>query len=234
MGDNWKTLANAFAEQGFEVHVIDQRNHGRSFHSDEFSYAVMAQDLKHYYEHHNLTSFDLIGHSMGGKTGMFFASKHPETVKRLIVADIAPKSYPQHHQDILKGLSSLNFEEIKTRNDADEQLKKYVSNLGIRQFLLKNLYRKNQNGFGLRVNLSALIKNIEEIGIALPDDASYSGKTLFMKGERSAYIEEADKTAIQKHFPKAQYVTVANSGHWLHAENPEGFYKEVICFLEDN
>ena len=46
MGDNWKTLGNDFAEAGFQVHLIDQRNHGRSFHSDAFNYAVMADDIK--------------------------------------------------------------------------------------------------------------------------------------------------------------------------------------------
>lgn len=231
MGDNWKTLANEFAQQNLEVHLIDQRNHGRSFHSDDFSYELMAEDLKHYCEHFNLKSFYLMGHSMGGKTAMLFASLYPEMVEKLIVVDIAPKSYPQHHQDILKGLSSLDFRKIKNRNEADEQLQNYVSNSGIRQFLLKNLYRKDQNEFGLRVNLPALIKNIEEIGKALPDDAFYNGKTLFMKGERSGYIEEIDKIAITQQFPKANFVTIANSGHWLHAENPKDFYEEVIRFI---
>jgi esterase len=231
MGDNWKTLGSRFAENGYEVHMIDQRNHGRSFHDDAFSYEVMAEDVKHYCDHHGLTKFVLLGHSMGGKTAMLFASKHPELLEKLIVADIAPKQYPQHHQDILKGLSSLDFKAMDSRNDADDQLKKYISNLGIRQFLLKNLYRKTKDEFGLRINLPVLIKNIEEVGKALPEDAIYTGDTLFMRGERSGYIEDMDMQQIQTHFPKAKLVTVPKSGHWIHAENPDGFFEEVTEFL---
>src|SRR5690606_9689357 len=112
---------------------------------------------------------------------------------KLIVVDIAPKRYPQHHQDILKGLSSLNFKEMNNRRDADNQLKAYVSNTGIRQFLLKNLYRKEKNEYGLRINLPALISNIEEIGVSLPSDAHYNGNILFMRGERSGYIDTMDE-----------------------------------------
>ncbi len=232
IGDNWKTLGSRFAENGYEVHMIDQRNHGRSFHDEEFSYEIMAEDLKNYCEQKNLKNFILLGHSMGGKTAMLFASKYPDYVSKLIVVDIAPKQYPQHHQDILKGLSSLDFKTMDSRGDADEQLKKYISNLGIRQFLLKNLYRKNKDEFGLRVNLPVLIENIEEVGKALPEDAIYTGEVLFMRGERSGYIEEMDMLQIHNHFPKAKLVTVPKSGHWLHAENPVDFYSQVMEFLE--
>jgi esterase len=232
MGDNWKTLGSRFADNGYEVHMIDQRNHGRSFHDEEFSYEIMAEDLKNYCDQKNLKNFILLGHSMGGKTAMFFASKYPEQVSKLIVVDIAPRQYPQHHQDILKGLSSLDFKAMDSRDDADDQLKKYISNLGIRQFLLKNLYRIGQDNFALRINLPVLVENIEEVGKALPEEAKYTGEVLFIRGERSDYIKDEDMLQIQTHFPKAKLVVVPKSGHWLHAENPEGFYNQVMEFLD--
>ena len=140
MSDNWKTLGNRFAEEGYEMHLVDQRNHGRSFHSNEFSYSIMADDLKTYCEHHKLNEIILLGHSMGGKTAMQFAVQYPSKVSKLLVADIGPKAYPQHHQDILKGLSMLDFSEIKSRGEADKALSAYVKEKGVRQFLLKNLY----------------------------------------------------------------------------------------------
>lgn len=232
MGDNWKTLGSDFAENGFEVHLIDQRNHGRSFHDDEFSYKIMAEDIKNYCDHHDLKDVILLGHSMGGKTAMFFAAQYPDYVSKLIVADIAPKFYPQHHQDILKGLSSLDFSKIDSRDDADVQLKEYISIKAVRQFLLKNLYRKEREEYGLRINLPVLIEKIEEVGKGLPREAVYKGETLFLKGEKSGYIESEDEILIQKHFPKASIVSIPNAGHWLHAENPKAFYKEVISFLK--
>ena len=135
MGDNWKTLAKQFSALGFQVHLVDQRNHGRSFHSSEFNYDVLAADLKAYCNYHNLENIILLGHSMGGKTAMLFAALHPEIVSKLIVADIAPRFYPVHHDAILEGLSKLDFEKITSRKEAEIQLSTYVHDVGIRQFL---------------------------------------------------------------------------------------------------
>ncbi len=232
MGDNWKTLGNKFAKNGFEVHLVDQRNHGRSFRSEMFDYEVMAQDIKSYCDYYKLGKIILLGHSMGGKTAMLFAAKYPEMISKLIVADIAPKSYPQHHQDILKGLSSLNFKKIETREDADNQLKNYISDVGVRQFLLKNLFRKTKDEFALRINLPVLIKNIDKVGVALDQKYKFSGETLFLRGEKSGFIEGIDEISIKKQFPKASIKSVSKAGHWLHAENPKEFYDYVMRFLQ--
>ncbi len=231
MGDNWKTLGNRFAEAGYEVHLVDQRNHGRSFHDEAFSYEVMVEDLTKYCEHHRLGEMVLLGHSMGGKTAMLYATTYPECVKKLIVADISPKNYPPHHQYILKALSELAKETLTSRKQADTILSQYIKEVGIRQFLLKNLYWKEKGVLGLRMNLPVLVENIEEVGKSLPKEALYEGETLFLRGEKSGYIEPADEPLIKKHFPKAKIVTIHHAGHWLHAENPNQFYKEVMGFL---
>lgn len=230
-GDNWKTLGNQFAEDGYQVHLVDQRNHGHSFHSDTFSYEAMAEDLLNYLEHHNLEECILLGHSMGGKTAMQFATTHPEKVSKLLVADIGPKAYPQHHQDILKALSLLDFTKIKSRSQADKVLSEYIPDIGTRQFLLKNLYWKEKGRLGLRVNLTVLSEKITEVGKALQATLFFEKPTLFLRGERSGYIEEMDELLIHKHFPKAKIVTISNAGHWLHAENPSEFHQNVIKFL---
>lgn len=231
MGDNWKTLANRFAADGFQVHLVDQRNHGRSFHASGFSYELMAADLLAYMDHHGLEKANLIGHSMGGKTVMEFAVNYPQRVLKLIVADIAPKSYPQHHQAILKGLGLLWDAQLDSRSQADELLATEVPDAGVRQFLLKNVYWKEKGILGLRMNLPVLAENIEEVGKPLAADAHYTGPTLFLKGARSDYILPMDEILIKRHFPEAQVVEVGEAGHWLHAENPREFYQNVIDFL---
>ncbi|HBR52987.1 MAG TPA: alpha/beta hydrolase [Flavobacteriaceae bacterium] len=231
MGDNWKTLANQFAEDGYEVHLVDQRNHGRSFHDEAFSYELMAQDLLEYANHHELRDFILLGHSMGGKTAMEFSVAYPERVLKLLVADISPKPYPSHHQDILKALSSLDFSEISSRGEADKVLATYIPDLGTRQFLLKNLYWKEKGKLALRINLPVLYEKVEAVGRALSSGTVYNGPVLFLKGESSGYIEPLDELLIHKHFPKATIETVAKAGHWLHAENPTEFYQIVTKFL---
>lgn len=231
MSDNWKTLGNEFSEAGFQVHLIDQRNHGRSPHSEVFSYTELAKDIREYIEHHNLKNVILIGHSMGGKTAMTAASLFPHLIDKLVVVDIAPKYYAPHHQEILKGLSAVDNASLSSRGEADEILAQYLPEQAVRMFLLKNLFWKEKKQLGLRMNLEVLTREIEELGQALPSDYSYSKPTLFIKGERSNYITSEDQGLIKKHFPAAEVVSIPGAGHWVHAENKEGFYEEVIKFL---
>ncbi len=232
MSDNWKTLGRQFSEQGFQVHLVDQRNHGRSFWDDNFSYELLAEDLKNYCEAHNLEEIVLLGHSMGGKTAMLFSSLYPEFVSKLLVADISPRFYPVHHQAILEGLSSLDFSKIKSRGEADKVLGHYVTDFGTRQFLLKNLYWIEKGQLALRINLEVLKDEVSEIGESLPSHLRFEKEALFLKGDRSEYIEAEDERLIKNQFTNANIITIANSGHWLHAENPKDFYLAVIDFIK--
>lgn len=231
MSDNWKTLGSKYAENDFEVHLLDLRNHGRSFHSKDFSYELMVGDVLNYINTNKLEKVNLLGHSMGGKVAMLFAVNHSDIVDHLLVADIAPKFYPPHHQQIIQGLNALDFNSISSRSQADEKLSEYISNWGVRQFLLKNLYWKTKERLDLRFNLEVLSESQEEIGEPLASTSSFAGKTLFLRGSKSEYIHPDDKTEILRYFPQASVETVSNAGHWLHAENPKEFFDKSLAFL---
>ena len=134
--DNWQTVGKEFAEQ-YKVYLVDLRNHGKSPHSDEFNYEVMAEDVFHMITNEGLQEANILGHSMGGKVAMTLASNRPTLVKKLIVVDIAPKQYPPHHAQIFEGFRSVNLTSIKSRKEADEQMATRISSLGVRQFILK-------------------------------------------------------------------------------------------------
>lgn len=233
MLDNWKTLGGQYAEEGFEVHLIDQRNHGKSFWSSDFNYDLLASDLKDYMREHNISEASIIGHSMGGKTAMQFACTYPESVDKLIIADIAPKFYPPHHQPIIDGLNKLEIDKISSRGEADKKLSEHISDFGTRQFLLKNLYWVEKGKLGFRFNLEVLSQKMEEVGENIGSTETYAGPTLFLRGDRSEYIMEGDMPEVKKHFPAAELGTISNSGHWLHAENPKEFFEKSIVFLVD-
>ncbi|WP_338378460.1 alpha/beta fold hydrolase [uncultured Flavobacterium sp.] len=232
MSDNWKTLGSQFAEEGFQVHMLDMRNHGKSFHSDDFSYEDMANDVKVYCDYHNLENIILLGHSMGGKTAMLLATLHPELIEKLIIADIGPKFYPQHHQSILEGLNAVDFSEQPSRSEVEETVAKYITDFGTRQFLLKSLYWKEKEQLAFRFNLDVFNKKIEEIGKALPESNKFEKPTLFLRGAKSDYILDSDFEIIHNHFPNVTIETISNAGHWLHAENPTDFYSKTINFIE--
>lgn len=232
MSDNWKTLATQYAAQGLQVHLLDLRNHGRSFHSAAFSYPLMAADVLAYCESKKLDKVSLIGHSMGGKVAMLFAVEHPEMVDKLVVADIGPKYYAPHHDNILAGLSAVDFSKQPGRQEVEEILYPYIPDLGTRQFLMKNLYWVTPGQLGFRFNLDAFVKNTDVIGTALPEDAVFKNQVLFIRGGNSDYILEADLPGIKKHFPDFLLETIADVGHWLHAENPRLFFEKTMAYLK--
>ena len=231
MGDNWKALGKQFAEN-HEVHLIDQRNHGRSFHADDFDYELLVEDLYAYIQHHNLKKVHLLGHSMGGKVAMLFAVTYPKLVCKLIVADISPKYYKPHHQPILAALNAVNFSIQNTRKAVEEVLKIYIQEVGILQFLLKNVYWKTKTQLAFRFNLQSLTYNNSEVGAALPSFTHFNGEVLFLKGEKSNYITDKETPLISAHFTNHKVVVIKNAGHWLHAENSLQFYNEVENFLK--
>ncbi|MGL2962989.1 alpha/beta fold hydrolase [Flavobacterium sp. RSB2_4_14] len=232
MSDNWKSFGSLYAAEGFQVHMIDLRNHGRSFHSDDFNYEVMSRDLLEYCQHYNLNECSIIGHSMGGKVAMLFASTYPELVEKLIIADIGPKYYAPHHQEILAGLNAVNFSEKPDRAAVEETLYPFIPDFGTRQFLIKSLYWAEPGQLAFRFNLPVFNIKIESIGEALPDDNRFDKPTLFIRGGNSRYILDTDLPEIQKQFPNFKLVTIPNVGHWLHAENPKTFFEETIKFLK--
>ena len=232
MSDNWKSLASQYASEGFEVHVLDLRNHGKSFHSEDFSYDIMAQDVLEYCQHHNLNQVSIIGHSMGGKVAMLFATKYPDRLEKLVVADIGPKYYAPHHQDILAGLNAIDFSLKPSRTDVEEQLFPFIPDFGTRQFLMKNLYWKETGQLAFRFNLEVFNKKIEVIGTALPENSIFNKPTLSIRGGNSRYILDTDLIDIKTHFLDYDLVTIPNVGHWLHAENPKLFFEVTSKFLK--
>lgn len=232
MSDNWKTLAGKFAAQGFEVHALDLRNHGKSFHSEVFNYPAMVQDVVAYCEHYNITKAHFLGHSMGGKLVMYLAALKPELIQKLIVADISPRYYAPHHQTILKALNAVDFSTKPSRAEVDEIVSNYILDAGTKQFLLKNLHWEQPGQLGFRFNLAVFNKDPEVIGQAIPPQTLFAGPTLFLRGDKSNYIIDSDRDSIITHFPNAQIKTVENAGHWLHAENPNQFFQYVSEFLK--
>ncbi len=230
--DNWNTLAKRFGENGFEVYTIDQRNHGLSPHHNEWNYEVMADDIYEFIETHHLQNSILLGHSMGGKTAMFFALKYNGVLDKLIVADMSPRAYSPHHDDVLNALNAVDFSKINTRKEAEAVLSEHLFDFGTKQFLLKNIYWQDEanSKMNWRFNLAAITKNYKEILAAVPQKTS-NVDTLFVRGEKSNYITDKDIPEIEKRFSNYKLETITHAGHWVHAEQPEAFYNAVIDFI---
>ncbi len=230
-GDNWISVARKLNLIGFTIHLIDQRNHGRSFHSEKFDYDLMCEDLLNYIKHHNINNIILIGHSMGGKTAMNFSLIHPKLVSKLIVLDTSPRGYPVLHQNIIDPLKEIDFSIFTTRKEIDIELGKSVNKQGLRNFLMKNIYRMNDGKLNFRFNLKSLSENIGKIGQKIESDAQFTREVIFIKGETSDYINESDKVMINNLFPNAKFYKIPNAGHWLHVDNPIDFLSVLLSLI---
>jgi esterase len=230
--DNWHTLSKRFATS-YRVIAADLRNHGRSPHSDSLTYKAMAEDVLELMDSQHLDSSHIIGHSMGGKVAMTLALANPTRVSRLIVVDIALRSYRRVHGELLDALMSINLTRFQSRQQVDEELAPKIPDRAVRLFLMKNLARNESGSFFWKANLATISKNDEELSIEIDAPAPFLKPTLFVKGKRSDYIVESDTPSIQRLFPNARIETV-DAGHWVHAEAPASFAEIVEQFLGES
>lgn len=230
-GDNWNTIAKKLSENNLLVYAVDLRNHGLSPHHPEMNLELMAKDVKELIDTENINFPIMTGHSMGGKVAMYFDYLFPDTLKKLIVVDIAPKKYPPGHTDVFQALNAVDFNVVKTRKDVEIILRKHLHDESVIQFLLKNVYWEKNNQLNWRFNLSAIQNHYEEILKEIP---LYNSTTpaLFIRGEKSTYISDDDMQNIKQRYLNTELITISDAGHWIHAEQPQKFLNTIIKFIE--
>ena len=228
--ENLNMVAKSLKEN-YRVTNVDVRNHGLSFHKNSMTYKELAQDIVVLMKNIGIERSHILGHSMGGKIAMELALAHGEKVNKLIVADISPVAYPSHHANIIEGLQSIDVEKIESRKDADNQLSQFVDEIGIRQFLLRNIVAKDGK-FTFKCNLDNIEQCYQDIMKGYQGDQNFTGDTLFIKGGNSNYITADHRNIIKQLFPNSRAKIIQGAGHWLHAEKTIAFNKLVNDFLK--
>ena len=230
-GTNWRTIARRLGSR-LECHLADQRNHGRSPHARGMTYPALAADVLAYLDARGIDRAGLIGHSMGGKTAMTLALTAPERVRWLIVADIAPAPSPSDHRPILEALRALALDSLTSRTAVDAALAPVIPDPALRGFLLQNVLHGG-SGLRWRIDLEAIAEALPDLtGFPSPAPGTvYEGPTLFLRGERSDYLTAHHEPRIRALFPSASVETIADAGHWLHAERPAAVTDRISRFV---
>ena len=231
MLDNWISIAKQLSDE-YMVFLLDLRNHGRSFHSEEWNLEIMAEDVQHFLEEHWIYNPTIIGHSMGGKVAMYLALHTSDFIRNLVVVDISAKEYERGHNLIFEALNALPIHQIRERKEADDFMGNYIGEETVRRFLLKNLKRNKENGFEWKMNLTVISDHYEEILAEVESYEPFTNPTLFMRGMRSPYILEEDMIKHKELFTQAELVDIPKAGHWLHAEQPKIFIEELRNWMK--
>ena len=230
--DNWRSMAKYFS-RFYHVISVDLRNHGRSPHSDQQDFSVMAEDIKELCEAMELGQVSILGHSLGGKVAMMFAGMYPEQVSKLIVVDIAPRQYFSAHTPLMDAMMALDLSQFARRGEIDDALAQSIPDKAVRQFLLMNLSSEDET-FQWRINLPALKANYSELMAAVCEDITFTMPSLFVYGELSDYVTEEDRQQISSQFVHAEFNGIEKAGHWVQAERPQQFKKVVEEFLQND
>lgn len=233
LSDNWVSVGRTLSDK-YRVIIPDARNHGQSPHSHIFGFPSMEEDLQSLLDDLEIERVILMGHSLGGKTSMFFALHHPERVEKLIVVDISMRKYPPNrdHQMLLEAMMAVDFATVSSRSDVERQLSEKVSDTRLLQFLMKNIYRKTPTSFGWRLNLEVINESLLSVFEGVNPGGIFFGPALFIRGGRSNYISDEDWDDIKMKFPGAALQTIALGTHWVHADAPGEFLGIVSDFLD--
>ncbi len=239
--DNWLTVANYF-KHSYKVIIPDIRNHGESPHDDEMDFEVMSEDVLEMLNDLAIDKCILMGHSMGGKLAMKFAFDNPDKIEKLIIVDVASKSYLsgyskhfEFHKNVVSKMNSMNVQTIQSRGEAERKLMEVAKSEKIVRFLLKNLKREKGNGYAWKLNIKSIHRNLHKLIDGVENDQQslqFSLPTLFIKGEKSDYITTEDKKQIKSVFTNLKFVEIKDTGHWVHAEKTNEFTKEVLSFID--
>lgn len=230
MLDNWHSISRSLGTD-FHVYALDQRNHGRSPHSEVLTHAAMANDVLDFMDHEGISSAFLLGHSMGGKVAMRVALSQPQRVQKLVVVDIAPRSYAPLHDGVFEALTSIDLGQTSSRDEINAGLAQWIPQPDVRQFLMKNLARGDDGSYHWKMNLRVIQANYQEVLREVVSDYPCQKPALFIRSTRSSYLLESDRPRILRLFPNSTLVDF-ETGHWIHAEAPDLFVSTVKDFLQ--
>ena len=228
--DNWVTVSK-YLSKNYKIYIIDLPNHGKSYHSEIFSYEDMSRDLDSFFIKNGLNKFSLLGHSMGGKLALKYIDMFKDKIDKLIIVDIANKNYNiNRFEDIFDAIFSISLTDLKSRSDADDAISNIIKNEGERNFILKNL-KRTADGFEWSPNIMLLHRKLSDISSKINLRRKVKNDTLFLLGENSNYFNIHDENNLKDEFENYLIKKIQNSGHWVHAENPKDFVISVLDFL---
>ena len=242
MGDHWLKIGEFLADCGFHVLIPDMPNHGRSFHTNDFSYEETAIFLHDFVERKKISESPiLIGHSMGGKLIMKMADLFPREYEKLVIIDILPINYPflLSKNGIANVLLNTNISAFETRGSLLNFLKTQISDKGWLALIMQNVQTEiiletdNKITLSWKSNVQMLAKKMDKVAGEI-EIGKIETPTLLIRGDSSDFTKKEDLWILKEKFPNSKIETIDSCGHWVMVEKTILFLKQLLLYLGVN
>ncbi|MNJ92820.1 Non-heme chloroperoxidase [compost metagenome] len=239
-GQNWRKIVSAL-EETEQCLVYDQRGHGKSFQPAEgYGPEDYADDLKMIVDELGWDQFILVGHSMGGRNVLNFASRFPEMLTHLVIEDIGPETAPNAHEyyEYLLNLVPTPFPSRAAAKDffngEFQRTAKTREKVEVMAgYFYANMEEKPDGTVDWRFSKHGIIESVksgrnrdrwDEIkGLTVP--------TLLVRGENSNELSRENYLKMLASNPMIKGVEIPGAGHWVHSDQSQAFIDVLKTFV---
>lgn len=209
-----------------------------------------ARDLEQLLQRTTSPPVNLVGHSYGGFIAAYLASTHPELVKKLVLIEPGISTMLIRDPESRAQMISLLFRSPSVAIAAGRYIRRYYNPLldayhtgdldkALRYFLDGLMNREgalDQLSSRMQIMVKENSKTIGEVEAKLPiftkrEAARILAPTLLINGADGTKIFLAVNQELKKSIPNNQHVSIPNSSHFPHFENPERFNETVNEFF---
>jgi pimeloyl-ACP methyl ester carboxylesterase len=240
-GSNFRSLIKRLNEQRPECCfvLVDLRLHGRSLNaSPPHTLAACVQDLTRLSEQLERAPEAVLGHSFGGKVALCYAAQRPIKLEQVWVLDSYPGPHePNANHEVARVIEALKRAPVltDTRDEFIKSLTEQGLSLGIARWLSQNLERTGE-GYHFRLDLAAISELLADYFRQdlwpIVETPPPGQEVCLVIAERSHQLNAEARAQLAElaHGPQVHRFTLANAGHWLHVDNPDG----LLALLEQH
>src|SRR5438552_7956962 len=227
----WDTLSIAL-QPHFHVLALDQRGHGDSDPADVYNPMVAFEDLSGVVDQLRLSPLIMVGLSMGGRNALYFTSKRPHDVQKLVTVDIGPEISKRAAQPSSGPPEPETWESIEQAAQHLYQGNPYpgihyyrwVASTSLRARADGRLVWKWHPSIKERrvmgdVDWWAIVREIKP-------------PLLLLRGAESTVLDADVAERMARELPRGTLVEIPRAVHTLHEDNPEAVLDALRAFLK--
>ena len=239
-GANWRKIV-AGLESTERCLTYDQRGHGRSMKpASGYAPEDYADDLKSILDELGWREIILVGHSMGGRNVLNFASRYPDYISRLVIEDIGAEANPSAHvyYEQLLGLAPVPFQSRAAAreyfmNDFVKVAQTREPVQVLAQYFYSNMEEKEDGTVSWKFSKDAMIESVKA-GRGMDrwaEVASLTMPTLLVRGENSQELSRENYHKMLDLNEALRGVEIPQAGHWVHSDQPQAFLDAIKSFV---